>query len=165
MKRPLRAVVMAAALFGAAAPSLLAQQAVVLVRHAEKADDSDDPPLSKQGQLRAESLASLLAGAGVKGIFVTQYRRTGLTAAPLASRTKVAPVSLHSDAVDELVGRLRAEHAADVVLCVGHSGSLPKIIKAYGYPDPVEIGHDEYDSLFVLVPRAGQPPSLLRLKY
>jgi len=163
--RRLGVLVTAAALFGAAAPSLAAQQAVVLVRHAEKADDSDDPPLSKQGELRAQSLASLLSGAGVKGIFVTQYRRTGLTAAPIASRTKVAPVSMHSDAVDELVARLRAEHAADVVLCVGHSGSLPKIIKAYGHPDPVEIGHDEYDSLFVLVPRAGQPPTLLRLKF
>lgn len=156
----------AAALFwAAAAPPADAQQAVFLVRHAEKADDSDDPPLSNKGRLRAESLASLLSNAGVRAICVTQYRRTGLTAAPLASRLGVAPASLHSDAIDELVERLRTRHASDVVLYVGHSGSIPRILKAYGHAAPVEIGHDEYDGLWVLVPRPGQPPSVVRLKF
>ena len=153
-----------AALLAAAAP-VAAQQAVFLVRHAEKVDESEDPPLSTRGEARAKALARHLAGAGVKAIFVTQYRRTGLTAAPLAGRLGITPVSLHSDATAELVERLRTRHAADVVLYVGHSGSVPKVLKAYGHPEPVEIGHDEYDSLFVLVPRPGSPPTVLRLKF
>ena len=160
-----RTLITAAALLGAAAPPLAAQQAVFLVRHAEKVDESDDPPLSSKGDARAEALARHLAGAGVKAIFVTQYRRTGLTAAPLASRLGIAPVRLHSDAIDELVERLRTRHATDVVLYVGHSGSLPKVLKAYGHPEPVEIPDDQYDSLFVLVPRPGSPPTVLRLKF
>jgi phosphohistidine phosphatase SixA len=166
IRRARLAALLAAALVGAAAaPPADAQQALFLVRHAEKADDSEDPPLSNAGRLRSESLASILSTAGVKAIFVTQYRRTGLTAAPLASRLKVAPESLHSDSIDELVDKLRKEHAQDVVLYVGHSGSIPKILKAYGHQEPVEIGHDEYDGLWLLVPRGDQPPSVVRLKF
>jgi broad specificity phosphatase PhoE len=153
-----------AALLAAVSP-LAAQQAVFLVRHAEKVDESDDPPLSSKGEARAEALARHLAGAGVQAIFVTQYRRTGLTAAPLAKRLGIAPVTLRADEVDELVERLRARHAGDVVLYVGHSNTVPGILKAYGHAAPVEIRHDEYDDLFVLVPRPGAPPTVLRLKF
>jgi phosphohistidine phosphatase SixA len=161
----LASFVLAAALVGAAAPPGSAQQAVFLVRHAEKADDTDDPPLSNAGKLRSEALASLLSTAGVRAIYVTQYRRTGLTAAPLATRLGVAPAVMHSDAIDPLVETLKAKHASDIVLYVGHSGSVPKILKAYGHEAKVEIGHDEYDGLWVLVPRPGHAPSVVRLKF
>ena len=52
-----------------------------------------------------------------------------------------------------------------MVLVVGHSNTVPDILMRLGHPDPVAIGDDEYDSLFVAVPRAGEPPAVLRLKY
>ncbi len=52
---------------------------------------------------------------------------------------------------DGLVARLRAEHAGGVVLLVGHSNTVPAIIKALGGPD-VTIGDMEYDNLFIFVP-------------
>ena len=61
--------------------------------------------------------------------------------------------------------RIRRRHANDVVLVVGHSNSVPQAIKLLGHPDPIEIGHDEYDSLFVVVPRGAGPPMVLRLRY
>lgn len=145
--------------------SASAQEAVFLVRHAEKLDDSEDPPLSRAGSDRAAALARHLASAGVKAIYVTQYKRTALTAGPLAAHLGLRPVVIHSDSVPELVDRIRKEHANDVVLVVGHSGSVPRVIKRLGHPQPIEIGHDEYDSLFVVVPRGDASPLLLRLRY
>ncbi len=80
------------AILGAAMAVLLtialdasAQQAVIVVRHAEKADQTPDTALSAQGKARAKSLADLLRGAGVTHIITSEYLRTRDTAAPLAA--------------------------------------------------------------------------------
>jgi broad specificity phosphatase PhoE len=161
----LRLAVLVAALVAIAAPAAWAQKAVVLVRHAEKVDESDDPLLSAKGEARARALSRALAGAGVKAIYVTEYKRTGLTAAPLAAALGLEPVANPADATPALVARLRKEHPADVVLVVGHSNTLPDILKELGHPDPVTIDSGDYGSLFVVVPRTGGPPVVLRLGY
>jgi phosphohistidine phosphatase SixA len=155
-----------AAVFFLAAASARAQQAVILVRHAEKADDqAEDPVLSAQGTARAAALARHLAAANVKAIYVTQYRRTGLTAAPLAAALKLTPITMNAQEAAATVANMRAEHAGDVVLYVGHSNTVGQIARASGNPGEFELDDDEYDNLFVLVPQAGQAPLLLRLKY
>lgn len=148
----------------AAAP-VSAQKAVYLVRHAEKVDESEDPLLSAAGSARAEALARTLRSAGVKAIYATQYKRTALTAAPLAKALGLAPAQLHSDASQALVDLIRKDHPDDAVLVVGHTNSVPRAIKLLGVEEPVELAHDEYDALFVVVPRAAGPPTLLRLRY
>src|SRR5215212_4122138 len=62
-----------------------AQQAVIVVRHAEKADQSPDTALSAKGRARAKALADLLRGAGVTHIITSEFVRTRDTAAPLAA--------------------------------------------------------------------------------
>ena len=84
MKQPcLRALIRGAAfalLVSVTSPAL-AQKAIIVVRHAEKVDESADPLLSAVGTARAEALAKALASLEVKGVYVTQYQRTELTAA------------------------------------------------------------------------------------
>ena len=82
----------------AAAAPARAQKAVILVRHAEKVDESEDPLLSAAGKARARALARSLRTAGVKAVYVTQYKRTGLTAAPLAAAAGLKPITVHADA-------------------------------------------------------------------
>jgi broad specificity phosphatase PhoE len=163
-RTPLATAAVFALLAGVAAPAS-AQTAVFVVRHAEKVDESKDPLLSAKGTARAESLARHLAGAGVKAIYVTEYKRTGLTAAPLAAALRLSPTVVRGADTATLVERIRKDHAADVILVVGHSNTVPDILKRLGHPHPVEIGDHEYDSLFVAVPRAGSPPAVLRLSY
>ncbi len=154
------------AIIGAAATGTAqAQSAVFMVRHAEKLDESEDPPLSPAGQERAEALARLLRDARIGAIYVTQYQRTVLTAAPLARALGLKPITIHSDADAELLARMRRDHPNGAVLLVGHSGSVPRVLKLLGHADTVEIGHDEYDSVFIAVPRPGGPPTVLRLRY
>ena len=148
-------------LLGAAsASSLAAQQAVIVVRHAEKADQSTDPDLSPAGRARAERLAALLADAGVAAVFATEFRRTQQTVAPLAARLRRTPQVVKAADVAGLVARLRAAHATDIVVIAGHSNTVPRILTELGAAPPVTIADDEYDSLFVVVPSPSSPSPL-----
>lgn len=154
----------ATVLVGAALPAQ-AQTAVIVVRHAEKIDESEDSLLSPAGAARAEALARVLASAAVQAVYVTQYQRTALTAGPLAKGLGLVPVVINSDASADLVDRIRKDHPSQVVLIVGHSGSVPRIVRLLGVTEQVQIAHDEYDSLFLVVPRATGPPTMIRLRY
>ncbi|HSJ23289.1 MAG TPA: phosphoglycerate mutase family protein [Longimicrobiales bacterium] len=140
-----------ALLLAGAVPALAQDLTVVLVRHAEKVDDSRDPALSEAGHRRAEALADILADAGVSAIYTTQFQRTVQTAAPLAQRLGVAaqvvPASGGTHAAD-VAARVR-EHREGTVVVVGHSNTVPDIIATLGGP-VLTIGDDEYDHLFIL---------------
>jgi len=138
-----------------------AQKLVFVVRHAERADSGAsqmqtqaDPPLSAAGDARAAKLAGMLANAGIQAIYVTEFRRTQATARPLASKLGLEARQYSSKNSDEFIRKLRIEHAKDIVLVVGHSNTVPVMIKALGGPE-VTIADSEYDNLFVVVPETG----------
>jgi broad specificity phosphatase PhoE len=141
-----------------------AQKLVILVRHAERADGGApapmmpgtpaDPLLSAAGEARAARLATMLADSGVKAIFATEFKRTQDTGKPLAATLGLKVQSMPASDTAALVAKLKAEHASDVVLVVGHSNSVPEVIKALGGPD-VTIADTEFDALFVFVPATG----------
>lgn len=158
----LAAGVLALTLAAGATPAW-AQQAVLVVRHAERLDSSTDSPLSAAGEQRAKVLAKVAGRAGVSAIFVTQFQRTQQTAAPLAAQLTLTPVVMTVTAA--LVERIRRDHVNDVVLIVGHSNTVPEILTQLGAAGPVKIDDDEFDALFVLVPRGPTAPSVVRLRY
>jgi hypothetical protein len=49
------------------------------------------------------------------------------------------------------------------VMVVGHSNTIPELIKGLGIATPISLADDDYDNLFVIV--FGQEPRLLRLHY
>ena len=138
---------------------------ILLVRHAPKLDDSSDPPLSEAGAARARDLASLLEGAGVTAIYTTQYHRTIDTAAPLAKATGVESAIVPGKETAALVERLRASAPEDLILVVGHSNTIPEILSALGCKEVIAIADDQYDDLFVVIPRRDGHAAMLRLKY
>jgi len=151
------------AMFCAALPAR-AQQAVFLVRHAEKADASKDPVLSSKGQARARALSTLLRDAGITAIWATDLRRTQLTAQPLAKLKKLE-VRVHAAKdISGLVAEVRRMAANGKALVVGHSNTLPEIAAALGVRERIEIADDEYDALLVVVPEPGGGARLLRLR-
>ena len=156
----------------ATATPAVAQRAVFVVRHAERADGgattmmaATDPPLSDAGAARAERLAALVADAGVTAAYATEYQRTISTVEPLARRLGLSVQQVPARDTAALVARIRGSGPDDVVVVAGHSNTVPDILKAIGVTEAVAIGDDEYDNLFIVVPRGSGPPALLRLKY
>jgi broad specificity phosphatase PhoE len=142
-----------------------AQKMVILTRHAERADGqatmgASDPELSAAGKARAEKLAAMLADAGITVAFTTEYRRTKDTAAPLAAKLNVTPEVVKAADTANVVAKI-AERTNDTVYVVGHSNTVPSIIKALGGPD-VTIGDNEYDNLFIYIPAT---KTLTRIRY
>ena len=142
-----------------------AQQMIVFVRHAERADGGAgagsmtsptpaDPLLSAAGQARATKLAGMLADAGVKAIYATEFHRTQDTGKPLAAKLGITVQSIPANDVNALVAAIKKDHARDVVLVIGHSNTVPNVIKAFGGPT-ITMRDDEYDALYVLQPATG----------
>lgn len=150
---------------------------VFLARHAEKADvPGQDPPLSEAGRQRAEALARLLQSAGVKGVYTSQFLRTRQTAEPLAKRLGLSPVSVSlgvktshprevsEESIRELTRRVEA-HAGEAVLIVGHSNSVPEVIRMLGGDAVPKIDESRFDDLFVVTVYAGGRAKVAHLKY
>jgi broad specificity phosphatase PhoE len=141
-----------------------AQSAVILVRHAERLDDSTDSPLSTAGEQRAERLARMLESAGVTAIYTTHYQRTIKTAEPLARRLGLE-ITSDDPAAPELLRRIHESHPQEIVLIVGHSNTVPELLTSLGSSTKIEVATNEYDNLFIVTPRQGSPPVVVRLRF
>ncbi len=151
-----------------------AQQTVIIVRHGEKVEklesgdigkDAKNPPLSVVGMARAEKLAQMLSATKINAIYVTQYRRTAMHATPLAKRQGITPIVVPAADTAGLIKRLASHGADETVLVVGHSNTVPLVLKGLGAVEEVKITEDEYDNLFMVVPKPGAAPTVTRLKY
>lgn len=140
-----------------------AQSLVIVVRHAERSDGgpvagqmsgAQDPGLSTAGAARADKLAAMLASAGITAIYSTDYRRTRDTAAPLAAALKLPVRSMSARETAAAVAKIKADHPKDIVLLVGHSNTVPDIVKQFGGPT-FTIPDDQYGDLFIVVPATG----------
>jgi phosphohistidine phosphatase SixA len=163
LKRAIFALILALAV---AAPA--AAQTIVLVRHAERADEvapnqtrETDPDLSEAGRARAVSLAAALKDAQITAVYATEYKRTQQTAAPLAKTLGLTVTVVKAKDRADLVAQLKA--STGNVLVVGHSDTVPQIITGLGVAARVSIHESSYDNLFMVTP--GTPPSLLHLHY
>lgn len=121
----------------------------VVVRHAEKASDSErDPELSAAGQARARQLAERLAGEGIVAAYTTDYRRTRQTVAPAAGARRVEPVVYDAQqSAEAFAAQLKAAHPRGVVLVAGHSNTVPGIVAALCGCSVEPMPETEYDRL------------------
>jgi broad specificity phosphatase PhoE len=146
-----------------------AQQVVFVVRHAERADTASggspmmaaDPDLSDAGRARAQTLAGMLKDAQIGAIFVTPYKRTQQTAAPLAQALGVQAAAVDARDLAGLIDKVKA--ASRNVLVVGHSNTVPDVLARLGIADAPKIADDEYDNLFIVV--RGEKPTVVRLRF
>ena len=157
----------------ASATALSAQTSpvtVILVRHGEKAaQPADNPPLTAEGQVRAEDLLKAVRDAGITAVYSTPYLRTTGTAKVVADGLQLplteTPIYGRSVPVyaDSVAARVRRE--GGVILVVGHSNTMGAVIKALGGPDIGEVADPEYDNLFFVTVQDGRPARLVRAKY
>ncbi len=127
--------------------------AIYLVRHGEKMSENGDPDLSPKGRARAEHVGILLHRVGITSIFHTPTKRTLQTAEPLAQKTGLTVQVYDPRNPKALVEKVKALTGA--VLVVGHSNTLPELVRLFGGAPGADIGDNEYDRLYQLTPGAG----------
>lgn len=145
---------------------------IVVIRHAEKQVGAiSDSPLSPLGEQRAARLALLFGDAEkfgrIEKIYVTNTRRTQQTAAELGHRIGVTSEVLDAQLdAGAIAAKVLSENRGGRVLVVGHSNTVPDIVRAFTKVDHVPLYADEeFDTMYIVtVPTIGRA-SVLRLKY
>ena len=133
---------------------------VYLVRHSERAEDgTNDPPISGEGELRANQVAELLQDAGITHVHTTNFKRTRATGEPSATAAGLTmelydPGNLEGFA--QLLWDTPGRH-----LVLGHSNTTHDLVAALG-GDPVSpIEEMEYDRLYIVTLHAGGASTVL----
>jgi hypothetical protein len=140
---------------------------VILVRHAERAEELGDSALTPAGRQRARDLAAAVGDRNITAIYSPDRGRNRETVQPLADHVGV-PITLIPEArlantrkfADEFVREVLSKHAGGLVLWVGNKspvglwgGNLKEIYLRLGVTgDPPA----KYDDLFIItVPDQG----------
>lgn len=140
---------------------------VIIIRHAEKIIDPNNPDvdLSPAGQTRAQELVRMFGDAGVNAIYATQYKRTQETVKPLADKLGLRVNLVNSKNTNDLLAQIRAQNSGQTVFIAGHNNTVPEIIAALGGPKYPTIPESEYDNLYIVtVYRTGQA-KVVKMKY
>jgi len=140
---------------------------VILVRHAEKniEPDNPNPDLSPEGRARAQELVHVLGSTGVTAIYATQYGRTQQTVQPLAERLSLPVSRIDSGNTPELVKQIKSNHTGGVVFVAGHNSTVPAIIAALGGGTYPTIPETEYDNMFIVTLYRFRKASTVKMKY
>lgn len=138
------------------ATSILAPQCkaaittVYLVRHAEKQSNADDSGLTEDGKARAEQLASVLRSTKLSACFASQFKRTQDTAVPTAKSQGLKVTQRNAGKEAVLAKELKESFAGKNILFVGHSNTVPNLMKQLGASGVPKLAEADYDSLFVV---------------
>jgi len=140
---------------------------VIVVRHAEKIIDPNNPDvdLSEAGYLRAQEIAREFSDAGINAIYATQYKRTQETVKPLSEKTGVPISVVNSKSTPDLLAQIRAQHSGQTVFIAGHNNTVPEIIAALGGPKYPTIPETEYDNLFIVTVYRTGKAKVVKMKY
>lgn len=122
---------------------------IYLVRHGEKEAAGQDPALTTQGRQRAQNIAVMLHKAGIAHIFSTPTTRTRQTAQPLAERNGLKVALYDPRTPQALVAKVKG--LSEPVLVVGHSNTLPELVRLFGGQAGAEITDNEFDRVYQLI--------------
>jgi broad specificity phosphatase PhoE len=119
-----------------------------LVRHAEKLDNSADTPLSPAGFKRAAALRDSLINKGLDTLLASKYLRTRQTAQPLADALG-KPLAVYSPDTTWQLSRALEKMKGKNVLVVGHSNTIPEIVRELT-GDTLAIADNDFNNLFIV---------------
>lgn len=140
---------------------------IILVRHAEKVIDPNNPDvdLTPAGQARAQEIARMFGGAGISAIYATQYQRTQQTVKPLADQLGLPVTVVNSKSTAELLAQIRARNSGETIFIAGHNNTVPEIVAALGGPQYPTIPESQYDNLFVVTVYRNGKAKVVKMKY
>ncbi|HYI65018.1 MAG TPA: phosphoglycerate mutase family protein [Allosphingosinicella sp.] len=132
--------------------------ATYVMRHLNTPAGERDPDLTAEGRRAATILASWFGEARPRAIFVSHFKRSGQTAAPLAARLGLTPIVYDPADTPGLIARVRATPGP--VLIVGHSNTVPDIVEHLGGTRPAPLVHEDFGDIW----RVGPDGATTRLR-
>lgn len=135
---------------------------IAIVRHAEKASNNGDTPLSLIGFKRAKTLANMLANSDISVIITSDALRTIQTAEEYASSHGIQPVKYSDPA--EIAQSIKSNYSGKNILVIGHSNTIPDVISKLGISTVPNIGN-EYNNLFSVTLFDNDIATMTQLKY
>ena len=136
---------------------------VLLVPPVEKEPGTiDDPPLSPEGEQRAQQLARMFGdvdggGGRLDAFYVSDDRRARQSAAPLAERLHRTPVVFSSREARSAAARVLHEHPGGTVLVIGSGATPAQMIQELAGANSVPAGQGASDAIYMVsVPSFGR---------
>ncbi len=129
-----------------ALPAFAQEAPIYITRHYDTPAGERDPDLLPQGKARAEKLAAWFYGRTLKAIYVTDFKRTRQTAAPLAATLGVDVETYDPRDTPAIIAR--AKLAGGPVLIVGHSNTVPDLVAQLGGKRPVDLRHEDFGDIW-----------------
>jgi len=120
---------------------------LIIVRHAEKNNETDTTTLTPQGYQRADRLAQWLKNVDLAAIYTTPYVRMKLTATP-TSMQKNLPLQEYAPKEMGEIARIISTNAGKNVLVVGHGNFIHEIVNHYCGSALKQL--EGYNDIFVL---------------
>lgn len=116
-----------------------------VMRHLNTPAGERDPDLTAEGQHQAALLAGVLHERP-RIIYVSSFKRTQQTAAPLAAALGLTPIVYDPADTPALLARVR--QGPFPVLIVGHSNTVPDIVAGLGGERPAPLGHEDFGDVW-----------------
>ncbi len=125
---------------------------IYLVRHSERDDEGArvrDPGLSEVGVLRSKRLATIFSETEIERIYSTDYRRTIMTATPVAESKGIEP-ELYDGTDLSAIHDLLLSRWEDA-LVVGHSNTTSVLAGMLAGQELHPMCESIYDRLYIVV--------------
>jgi phosphohistidine phosphatase SixA len=118
----------------------------------------------------------MLAGSGVKAIYTSQYLRTkqtgetlakqlGLTITPIPLQMSQSnPREVSEQSIAAITGKIY-ERAGDAALVIGHSNTIPEVIRKLGGDVVPKIDEAKFDDLFIVTVYGKGKAKVVQMKY
>lgn len=126
---------------------------IVLLRHAEKANDgTKDPGLSPAGTAFAKKLTQVFRETKVDAIYSTGYKRTIETVLPLAEKNQLKVITYEAGKSAGLLKEILAEQPGlGTIVIAGHSNTVDQIFNSVITAQPIKaLEEKEYNKVFIL---------------
>jgi len=141
------------------------EKTILLVRHAEKADDSQDPELSAQGKERAQRLMKAIGKYKPGGFFSTDFKRTRDTLTPLAAKREKKIEIYDPRKPQELIDTIMKSKTKRFVIS-GHSNTIPSLANLIAKKEVFRnLNDSEYTVIWLVRLKDGKVTRLELLDY
>ncbi|WP_417733430.1 phosphoglycerate mutase family protein [Roseovarius sp.] len=141
-----------------------AQEAVYVIRHAEKELTGDDPSITDEGEARAAAWAEMFQNVELDVVFTSDAKRTQETGNIIANRLGLPTHSVDRADTAGLIDMLSFDYDESTVLVIGHAETIPGILESLGAFNEIEISQSDFANLFLLLPTDTEEPHLIRMR-